>query len=400
METFKELYFSIFFSIKFNFKIFYLRMNHSNDVIVNSITNFSLNCLKQLKKDNEPTIFSPISLILALGMAYAGTKGETKKEFLEIIKSNNENNEIDKYFSEFIQALDEIPPDTNLGIKTANKIYIHSNFHVLESYKKLLSTFYDGQFESINFNENVIAAEKINAFISDATNEKIKDLITSDAINSMTRILLVNCLHFKGDWRKRFKEYEMYDDFFYRNENSREEVTFMKKQGFLTYNENENSQLVLLDYCDDKSKFGILLPKKRYDISNILNSLNGEELLKLINGASGQDVDLTIPKFKAESNFYLNDCLKSLGLKLAFSHDADFSGITESEKLFISNVVQKVFIDVNENGTEAAAATAMMIECLMLPIPPENPIVFKADHPFLFFILYDNKHMLFNGIYM
>lgn len=216
----------------------------------------------------------------------------------------------------------------------------------------------------------------------------------------MTRIILVNCLYFSGEWRKAFKDYNTCEDFFYKNENSSKKINFMKQTEFHMFSENEVAQLVTLDYTYDKFKFGILLPKKKYDISNVLNELSGEKLLNLINNASCQSVEITIPKLKIESTFNLNDCLKTLGLKYGFSGEANFSGITENGQLFISNVVQKVFIDVNEKGTEAAAATGVMIELLSAIQTPENPIIFKADHPFFFFILYDNKHILFNGIYM
>uniref|UniRef100_A0A0K0EUD3 SERPIN domain-containing protein n=1 Tax=Strongyloides venezuelensis TaxID=75913 RepID=A0A0K0EUD3_STRVS len=375
-------------------------MSQSNDVIVNSIADFSLKCLKELNDDDASVVFSPMSLIVALSMAYSGAKGKTIEEFASLLKTNGENNQIHEHFLDFIQSLKSTTADFDVILKTANKIYVNDGFKILDSYSDLLTKYYDGQFESIDFKENVNAANKINAFVSDATNNKIENLISSDAINELTRVILVNCLYFSGDWSKKFKDYNTYDDVFHKDANSSREIKYMKRNDFETYSENENSQLILLDYCCDKTKFGILLPKKKHDIFNVLNDLNGEKLFSLINNASVTGVEIHIPKFKIESSFTLNGCLKKLGLGTAFSEHADFSGITDSGRLFISQVVQKVFIDVNEKGTEAAAATGVIMELMCLPITPEKPIIFKADHPFFFFILHDNKHILFNGIYM
>uniref|UniRef100_A0A0N5BK42 SERPIN domain-containing protein n=1 Tax=Strongyloides papillosus TaxID=174720 RepID=A0A0N5BK42_STREA len=375
-------------------------MGQSNDVIVNSIADFALKCLKELKHDEEAVVFSPMSLILALSLAYSGAKGKTIEEFGSLLKTNGENNQIHEHFLDFIQSLKNASTDFDVILKTANKIYVNDDFKILESYSDLLTKYYDGQFESIDFKESANAANKINAFVSDATNKKIENLISSGAINERTRIILVNCLYFSGDWKEKFKDYNTYDDVFHKDANSSREIKYMKRNDFHTYSENENSQLILLDYFGGKTKFGILLPKKKHDIFNVLNDLNGEKLFNLIKNASVTGVEIHIPKFKTESSFTLNECLKKLGLGIAFSEHADFSGITDSGRLFISQVVQKVFIDVNEKGTEAAAATGIVMELMCLPMTPEKPIIFKADHPFFFFILHDNKHMLFNGIYM
>uniref|UniRef100_A0A0N4ZTI6 SERPIN domain-containing protein n=1 Tax=Parastrongyloides trichosuri TaxID=131310 RepID=A0A0N4ZTI6_PARTI len=373
-------------------------MSNSKDILKKSIYDFTFNSFKELHESNKRFVFSPISLITALSMAYAGSKGETLEEFCKVVNSDNNSNETHEYFLELINSLKEIPENSELALTLANKIYVAHNFKILDSYSKLLKEYYEGNFENINFMEQD-SANKINEFVSEATNKKITELVTQENFNENTKIVLVNCLYFKGEWAKMFKEYNTYEDLFYETESVHKKMEFMKRNDFLMHFENPDLQLVLLDYCDRRTQFGIILPKNKFQIENVIGNLNGDDLAEMINKVSNKGVELHLPKFKMESAHNFNATQNNLGLKTGFSTAANFSGISNEGPLYISKIVQKVIIDVNEKGTEAAAATGVMIELLSMIYPPEDPIIIKADNPFFFFIIRDNKYILFNGIF-
>uniref|UniRef100_A0AC35UF02 SERPIN domain-containing protein n=1 Tax=Rhabditophanes sp. KR3021 TaxID=114890 RepID=A0AC35UF02_9BILA len=373
-----------------------------NQDLSNHLADISIKYVNELYDGKKAVVFSPISLQIALAMAYAGAGGKTEEELGQFLGNGAA---VEKIHNKFHVILTELaaPPANEwikCSLKSANKIYIKDDYEVLDSYKNSLSKFYDGQFESINFNDSENAAKVMNKFVSDATNEKIKDLIAADAINNLTRIILINCLYFKGDWVKKFKPHNTEKDQFYGKENVSREMEFMKRNDFMLYNENDSFQCLTLPFDNQSIKMVIVLPKKRFGLGEVFESVNGSDFLKLVKGSENQGVDISIPKFKIESKFGLNDSLKKMGINDAFvGNVADFSGITMQDRLSISSVVQKVVIDVNEDGCEAAAATGLMMELCCMPMVPEDPIIFKADQPFAFFLIHDDSTVLFNGIY-
>jgi len=221
-----------------------------------------------------------------------------------------------------------------------------------------------------------------------------KDVVTSD-----TKLILINAIYLKGDWKKKFEKSKTVDQKFFVAENSEKQVKMMKMNSKVGYTENDQVQVLELPYVDESVTFVAFLPKEKFGLNNFIKTLNGSSLLELKSQLRQQEVNIELPRFKIESEFALKDTLTKLGLGNGFNEAvANFGGITKDDKLVISEVVHKGFVETDEEGSVAAAATAAVMTRLSMPAPPKPVPDFKADHPFLFAIFNHNR-ALFIGIY-
>lgn len=292
----------------------------------------------------------------------------------------------------FARAVGEIIQDLNARsgrgqyeLRVANALWGQQDYEFLPSFAKLVEDRYGGHLERVNF---VKAAEKarrtINAWVQKQTNGKIKDLIGQGVLDSMTRLVLTNAVYFKGDWATQFKKDRTRDEPFILLDGGKVQVPMMNQKATFGYAETDTLQVLEMPYVGQELSMVILLPKEPAGIGELEKALTAQNVSKLLSTVHRQEVIVTVPKFKMTQKFDLGAVLQSMGMTDAFSSQADFSGMTGRRDLFISAVVHQAYVDVNEEGTEAAAATGVTMKLTSMA-PGEVPI-FRADHPFIFLI--------------
>uniref|UniRef100_A0A0K0FBZ7 SERPIN domain-containing protein n=1 Tax=Strongyloides venezuelensis TaxID=75913 RepID=A0A0K0FBZ7_STRVS len=362
--------------------------------------NFAIKTLTKIIEDNkEPTsvIYSPISVGIALAMAYVGSSGETKEQIKKHLVGDFDDEELHLKFNEF---LNNISKNEEFSLECVNKIYVKDGFSLLDTYTQTIMKYYNGQFEQINFTDPN-SCDKINDYVKKATNNIIENLISEGDLDELTRLILINAIYFKGKWRVKFDKSNTIEEDFYVTKDVTKKVKMMTKKDKYQYCENEDYQILKLYYEGEEHSMIILLPKEKCSLIEKLPSLDGQLLFDLqFEFEDNVPVTVYLPKFKTESTHILNEPFISLGMDVPFSDKADFSLISEEEPLNISKVIQKAFIEVDEEGVEAAAATAITMcfrACAPSRPPPEQ--IFRADHPFIYFILDNYNNILFSGIY-
>jgi serpin B len=239
--------------------------------------------------------------------------------------------------------------------------------------------------------------QQINQWVLDNTNNLIEELIKPGVLTDDTRLVLVNAIYFLSQWKIAFDENATRNDGFLTAAGNTLMVPFMHMKDTIGWYQGENFQMIELQYAGGDFSMVIALPAERYELSNFLESLNAAVFADMIENKSMEEVQVYLPSFKARSSFDLENILASMGMPQAFSNRADFSGMTLLDDLKIDKVIHQAYIDVNEEGTEAAASTAVVI-IRKSAIVGEEPLVFRANRPFLYFIKENtNNSILFMG---
>jgi serpin B len=366
-----------------------------------AINSFNLDFLKELNKDNEDNIFiSPYSIFTALSMTYEGAKNLTAEEMKNVLNIEQDNDSFHNYMKGLHEYLNE---NSDYNISTANALWIRENFELLQQYVDIIENYYGGESSEVDFSNPDKASGIINSWVENQTNNLIKDLVKPSAINpTLTMLILTNAIYFKAMWQIQFDEINTTDrDFEINNGNSIEVPTMslIGKQQRFNYTETDELQILELLYQGNEMSMFILLPKSNVNTNDVIDTIDNENLSNWIDTMGERQVDIYLPKFKLETSYNLNDYLVQLGMENAFSGQADFSGINGRQDLFIDSVVHKAFIEVNEEGTEAAAATAVIMNLKAGPDDGDSRIIFDCDHPFLFFIKHkDTNTIIFSGI--
>ncbi|CAF0840408.1 unnamed protein product [Didymodactylos carnosus] len=354
---------------------------------------------------------SPASISLALGMTAAGAGGSTLKQMLTVlnVKTLDELSKRSTQISAFITSATD---DEKMKIKVANRLYIQKKFSVKQNYMDLLQSTYMSSIERVDFETNPSATVNlINSWVESQTNNMIKDLLSSDDVNSGTRLILVNCIYFKGQWVKSFNADETTKDnqFYLEDGTTIPDYTLMVQKQKFNYVDatNElNARILHIPYQNSKNDmnfvFTIILPNENEKLANVESKLLNDKTLKQLNKNQEKTVvKLYLPKFKMDYELSVKETLNKLGIQDAFDGNrADFSGITGDQSLFLSDIKHKARIEVTELGTEAAAATAAII---MMKAAIQRPqlIEFRCDRPFLFMIREQNSDItLFQGRFM
>ncbi|KAL3077791.1 hypothetical protein niasHS_011594 [Heterodera schachtii] len=368
----------------------------SNSLILEAQADFSLNLLREVSKDGRSCIVSPLSVAIALSMVYAGAKERTGQEIGQLLAGGALESEVHKYFGDLLRSIKS--GHNNYSLELANKVYIKDGFEVLDAFKAQIMEHYGGQFEAVNFGDKEGTAKKINDFVEEATHGKIHDLIEPNLLGEMTRLVLINAVYFKGNWANKFNPNLTKKKTFHVDEINTKELDMMHKKADFIYFEDDQLQLLGMPYQGGEVFMFVLLPKDRFGLAKLLADLDGKKLLELTKERRKSEVQVVLPKFKLESTHALNQPLANMGMATAFSDSANFGGIAP-DSLKISEVVQKAFIENNEAGSEAAAATGLiMVERSLLIIRPPT-IEFIADHPFNFMIVRSGGQLLFLGTF-
>jgi len=347
-----------------------------------------------LTNDTADNIFiSPTSVALALAMTYNGADGDTKSAMQETLRKQGLTpEELNQSYNALIDALVSVDPKVLLEI--ANSIWYRNDVEVLSEFIGVNQTYYDAEVNSLVFNDQ--AKDIINGWVADKTHDKIKevlDFIPPDAI-----MYLINAIYFKGIWRSEFDKEKTSELPFYLPEGTPVQVPTMQQQDTFRYVKNDLLSAVELPYGHGNFSMVILLPNEGKTAGDIVSSLTIDNWNAWMQGLSEKDVVIHLPRLKFEYEKLLNQDLADMGMGIAFSGAADFSKIDSTRDLCISRVIHKTFVEVNEEGTEAAAVTVVEIRETSYPGPQEQPVYFYVDRPFVFIIKErDTGAMLFVG---
>ncbi|MCX6644837.1 MAG: serpin family protein [bacterium] len=347
---------------------------------------------------NGNTFFSPFSISEALAMTYAGARTSTESEMADVLNFTLSQTELHPAFNRLDSEVRSGAAEGAFEMNIANSIWGQRDYNFLAEFLNVLGQNYGAGMKLTDFAANPEAARgEINSWVEDQTNDRIKDLIPQGVINEMTRMVLANAIYFNADWVSKFEKNETYDRPFTLLDGSEVTVPMMFQNADYKYSEGDGWQAIEMPYVGETTSMVVILPAiERF--GEIEQNLDYSMLKEIIDGFQSQEVDLTLPKFEFDSAFALSDKLKALGMTSAFEYGlADFSGMDGTVELFISEVLHKAFVKVDEEGTEAAAATAVVMELGMAAMP-EDVVEFRADHPFIFLIRdVNNGSILFLG---
>ncbi|MFQ5825597.1 MAG: serpin family protein [bacterium] len=363
--------------------------------LVDSDNKFGLKLFKAIiKEEKDKNVFiSPLSVSMALGMTLNGANSNTKEameQTLELAGLTTE--EINQSYQSLIELLTQL--DSKVIFQIANSIWYRQEWTFEKEFIDLNKTYFDALVRGLDFNDPN-SVDIINRWVKDNTNGKIGKIV--EKIDPEIVMFLINAIYFKGTWTYEFDKELTQDDFFNLPDGSQKSCKMMNLTGDLHYFENEAFQAVDLLYGDEWFSMTILLPKPQTDIDSLISEINQENWDQWMNSFSEQAVELSLPKFKLEYDLLLNEILMTLGMAIAFDqYQADFTKMyIGPENLYISKVKHKTFVEVNEEGTEAAAVTS--VEIGATSVGPKG-IPMRVDHPFIFLI--QEKHsqtILFMG---
>lgn len=354
---------------------------------------FAVALYHQLAASDESLIFSPYSIFQAFLMTYAGANAETKAEIAKALAIDpQDEDKVHEWMNALNIRLTARPEFVRqdaqpLEFNVANALWAQKEGQFEQAFLDKLSANYDAGLKLVDFSKPEDARQLINLWVAAQTNEKIKELIPAGMLNEMTRLVITNAVYFKGAWSHQFDPQMNTQEPFYKLDGSQTTVEMMNTHFNGAALVNDQYQAVRLPY--EQSSFSMLAIMPTGDFKTFENELGSKlnDILKAID-ASSASVQLGMPKFKTESNFSLANQLKALGMEQAFDPNfADFSGITGAKDIFISDAIHQAYIDVNEQGTEAAAATAIAME--MTSMPGESYEI-KLDHPFIY-VIYDQE---------
>ncbi len=362
--------------------------------LISANTGFGFNMFRELAaEDKDSNIFiSPLSILLALAMTYNGAVGETSLAMGEALEfSGMDLEELNRGFRDLMVAIENADSDIDMAI--ANSIWLREGFKPEEDFVDRNEKYYGSEVKELDFS-TPDAVDTINGWISDATREKIKKMLRE--IPPDVIMYLINAIYFKGTWTYEFDENLTVDEDFNLLDGSSKKVPTMVQRRDFKYFEGDDFSSVRLPYGQDKMAMYMILPDAGVGVDTVLESFDGDTWNKITGSFSEIEVNIHMPRFKMEYGIkLLNTTLSSLGMGIAFGPEADFSGIAPD--IFISRVLHKAVIEVNEKGSEAAAVTVVeMVESAMIEEP--ELIEFIVDRPF-FFVISDDRSgsILFMG---
>ncbi|NUQ39212.1 MAG: DUF333 domain-containing protein [Caldilineales bacterium] len=351
---------------------------------------FALDLLQRLRSQNQDAnlFYSPYSISLALAMTFAGAGGETAAEMAQALHFPLPQESLHPAFSGLAQALAQraevaIPDAEGFQLRIANALWGQQDYPFLPAYLDQLASNYGAGVQQVDFSADPEAARgEINDWVSDQTEQRIQDLLPAGSIDTLTRLVLANAIYFKAAWLFPFTPADP-AGLFTRLDGSSVATPMMSTLAGLPYAAGEGVQAVELPYMGDEVAMTLFLPEDgAFDL--FLDQVTPPQLAALMAAMTRQQVQITLPLFTYESSFSLKDALMALGMDAAFAPGrADFSGMAEGEELAISDVFHKAFVAVDEKGTEAAAATAVIVAATSMP---QIDVTLTIDRPFLFLI--------------
>jgi serpin B len=358
---------------------------------------FAVALYGQLRKQSGNLFFSPESISTALAMAYAGAAGDTASQMAKTLHFTLPPAQLHPAMGALLGDLNAAHDGYQLTV--ANALWAQQGYTFLDSFLNLLKRDYGAGLNQVDFKGATEAARlTINQWVEQKTQDKIKDLLQPGALEPNTRLVLTNAIYFKGEWLTQFDKAQTRNEDFYLAPSKTTTTPLMHREGNFRYFDGGTFQLLEMPYKSNDLSMVILLPKDRAGLTALEQSLTAANVQQWLGQLSPvSKIIVTVPKFKSTQQFALGSTLRAMGMAEAFDSRADFSGMTGHRDFAISEVIHKAYIDVNEEGTEAAAATAVTMMAMAMR-PAQPPPVFRADHPFVFLIR-DNRSdsILFMG---
>ncbi|XP_026984035.1 serpin B6 isoform X2 [Sagmatias obliquidens] len=372
------------------------------DALLEANGTFALTLLKHLGEDSSQNVFiSPISISSALAMVLMGAQGDTAAQMsqaLSLSRSSGGGGDVHQDFQNLLTEVNRT--GTQYLLRTANRLFGEKTYDFLPSFKDACRKFYQAEMEELDF---ISAAEEsrkhINTWVAQRTEGNIIDLLSPGSVDSMTSLVLVNAVYFKGNWENQFNKQHTKERPFKVSKNVEKPVQMMfKKSTFkMTYIEEISTKILVLPYVGSELSMIIMLPDESTDLKTVEKELTYEKFVEWTRPdlLDEEEVEVSLPRFKLRESYDLEGVLRALGVTDAFEGArADFSAMSAQSNLCLSRVVHKAFVEVDEQGTEAAAATAAVLMLRCARITPR----FCADHPFLFFIQHSKtRGLLFCG---
>ena len=365
--------------------------------IATASNSFACDLYGRFRSEKGNLFLSPASVHTALTMTYAGAAGQTAEQMAKTLHLDLPADRVQAAAGQLCRQLNNPPlikdkPAYELVV--SNALWPQAGYPFKDAFIRLIETQYGAKIQRVDYTQPEQACRTINDAVAEATRDKIKDLISPDAVNGDTKLVLTNAIYFKGKWDQQFSERATKDGPFCLADGQVVTVPLMHRSIDVLYAEGDDFQLADIPYEDGVLSMTVILPRSPDKLPAVEEKLTGQALAGWIDKAEQRSVDLTLPRFKFASSFELSKVLIGLGMVDAFGN-ADFSGMTDAEKLAISAVLHKAFIAVDEKGTEAAAATAVVVARASMPI---EPVVFRADRPFVFIIRHrPTETILFMG---
>ncbi len=359
------------------------------ELIRNGNARFAADLYSRLSSEPGNLFFSPISISTALAMAYAGARGETADEMADVLHFTLPQVELHPAMGGLLRYLNAGGEERAYDLSIVNALWGQKGYAFLDSFTDSLEKDYGAGLQEVDFeNDTEKARRTINRWVAKETKERIEKLLGPGILSQATRLVLTNAAYFKARWAIPFLESRTREMPFTLADEEQVDVPMMRLVDRFGYAEGDRFRVLELPYLRHHLSMFIFLPDRVDGLPEFESSMTGEILASWSDRCERRLVDVRLPKFKMTSEFSLCDALKTLGMARVFSPtDADFTGIEERGELFISDVIHKAFVEVDEEGTEAAAATAVVMDVGTAP-PSDRPepVLFHADHPFLFLI--------------
>jgi serpin B len=340
---------------------------------------------QNLAQDRGNLILSPFSISTALSMLLDGARGQTAAGMAATLDQPEPG---PGYHAAVASLAAELTKQANLGgnqLAIANGLWLQQGFPLETEFEQTIGKLYQAALTSLDFHANPEQArQEINSWTAQHTNGRIPELFGPRSIDAATRLVLTSAIYFYGKWRSPFDPKDTRAEPFQLGGGRTVDAKFMHQKADFLYGETPAAQILEMAYQGTPVAFDILLPKANDGLAELERSIKPDMLSAWFGALTSRKVETAIPKFRAESAFSLRDMLSRMGMADAFGSTADFSGIDGSRDLFLGDVVHKAFVEVSEEGTEAAAATGVKLR--MLAMRPQPQTIFCADHPFAFFI--------------
>jgi serpin B len=355
--------------------------------VVKGSNAFAIDLYRHLRRQPGNLFFSPESISTAFAMAYAGARGQTAAQMAKVFHFTLPQERLQPAMGALLAAMNAQHKDYQLRV--ADALWAQKDENFLPGYLKLLQENYGAGFHRVDFHTAPEAVRgDINRWVERQTNDKIKNLIAPGVLTPATRLVLTNAIYFQGDWRDPFQNAETKQEDFYLSATRPVKRPMMHRTGSYRYYDGGNFQALELPYAGDDLAMVVLLPKDRAGLPALEQSFTAAAAAQWIDSLKpAAKVILSLPRFTMTQQFDLTGVLATMGMSQAFSNAADFSGMTGKPGFTISAAIHKAYIDVNETGTEAAAATSTVMRATAMRRQiPEPPVVFRADHPFLLLI--------------
>ncbi len=362
----------------------------AQDIVENN-NQFAFKAFRNLNNKSKNLIFSPYSITSAMAMTYIGARHNT---FDEISITFNFNKNIDLFSEDYKNSYTlKTKKGDPIQFYNANSLWIQKDIKLKSDFLNLNKTYFSASLNYVNFIDNPEKSRlSINKWVEKNTRNKITDLLRTSTIDNSTRLVLVNALYFQGAWKSEFNKDNNIEDNFQVGRKEFIKVVFMNRKINSWYYEDNDAQILDIPYVDESYSLMIILPKSYKKLRKIKKKFDNNFYKNYVTNKKKIRIDLSLPKFNIESEFDLNKTLADLGVKEAFTGKADFTGITEQEKLYINKVVHKANISVDEEGTEAAAATAVMMNKTSMRLD-EVPV--KINKPFIYILRNNSNNCIY-----